>query len=103
MSTAQDSGGVFPTVARNVFVHMVVSSIMVSNLRDMLVVVDTMFTVCMELSPTAPGTVGIGALVFCARSAIWITPSIQVRTWIVDTRIAHTQETTQTTHLAHIG
>ena len=41
----QDSRGVFPTVARNVFVHMVGSSIMVSNLRDILVVVDTMFAV----------------------------------------------------------
>ena len=40
---------------------------MVSSLRDMLLVVDTMFAVCMKLSPTAPGTVGIGALGFvCA-------------------------------------
>ena len=45
---------------------MVGSSIVVSSLRDMLVV-DTMFAACMELSPTAPGTVGIGALGFvCA-------------------------------------
>ena len=42
---------------------MVGSLIMVSNLCDMLVV-DTMFAVCMELSPTAPGTVGICALGF---------------------------------------
>ena len=45
---------------------MLVLLIMVSNLRNMLVV-DTMFAVCMEWSPTAPGTVGIGALgVVCA-------------------------------------
>ena len=37
---------------------------MVSNLRDMLVVVDTMFAGCTELSPTARGIVGIRALGF---------------------------------------
>ena len=63
----QDPGGVFQTVAGNILVCKVGSSIMVSNLRDKLLVVDTMFAVCMELSPTAPGTVGIGALgVVCA-------------------------------------
>ena len=38
-------------------------------------------------------------LVLSAPHAIWITTSIQLRTWIVDTGIAHTQETSQTTHL----
>ena len=40
------------------------SSIIVSNVRDMLVVVESVFEVCVELSPTAPGTVGIGAFGF---------------------------------------
>ena len=39
----------------------------------LLLVVDTMFAVCMELSPTAPGTVGIGALGFVCASGMWIT------------------------------
>ena len=56
--------GVFQTVARNVFVCVLSSSIMVSNLRDMLVVVDTMFPGCVQLSPTARGIVGIRALGF---------------------------------------
>ena len=40
------------------------SLIMVSNLRDMLVVVGTMCAVCMELSPTASRIASIGALGF---------------------------------------
>ena len=59
----QVSGGVFQTVARNVTVCKIRSSIIASNVRDM-VVVQSIFVVCVELSPTAPGTVGIGALGF---------------------------------------
>ena len=40
---------------------------------------------------------------FCVRSGMWITTKIQLRTWIVDTGIAHTQETSQTTHLDMFG
>ena len=40
---------------------------------------------------------------FCVRSGMWITTIIQLRTWIVDTGIAHTQETLQTTHLDIFG
>ena len=40
---------------------------------------------------------------FCAPHAIWITTSFQLRMWIVDTGIAHTQETSQTTHLDIFG
>ena len=60
-------GGVFQTVAGNILVCKVGSLIMVSNLCNILLVVDTMLAVCMKLSPTAPGTVGICALGFvCA-------------------------------------
>ena len=59
-------GGVFQTVPGIILVCKVGSLVTVSNLRDMLVV-DTMFAVCMELSPTALGTVRIEALgVVCA-------------------------------------
>ena len=40
---------------------------------------------------------------FCVRSGMWITTIIQLRTWIVDTGIAHSQETSQTTHLDIFG
>ena len=49
----QVSGGVFQTVARNVTVCKIRSSIIASNVRDM-VVVQSIFVVCVELSPTAP-------------------------------------------------
>ena len=40
---------------------------------------------------------------FRVRSGMWIATIIQLRTWIVDTGIAHTQETSQTTHLDMFG
>ena len=40
---------------------------------------------------------------FCARNAIWITTLIQLRMWNVNTGIAHTQGTTQTTQLDILG
>ena len=60
----QVSGGVFQTVVWNFTVCKIGSSIIVSSFRDMLVVVESMFEVCVELSPTAPGTVGIRAFGF---------------------------------------
>ena len=67
------------------------------SLRDMLVVVESMFAVCAELSPSVAGTVEIGALGF--NDKIGITISNQMRTWIVDTLTAHTLETSRITDL----
>ena len=94
----QVSGGVFQTVAWNFTVCKIRSSIIVSSFRDMLV-----------------AGIDVRSLrgVVADRSAhrwnqsfwflIRITTSFQVRTWIVDTLIAHTQETLRITDLDTFG
>ena len=78
----QVSRGVFKTVARCVLVCKVSSSVFVSHFRGMLMVVESMFAVCVE-------TVKIRSSRFCARSIIWITASNKVRMSVVDTMIVH--------------
>ena len=56
-------------------------------------------TLCVELSPTAPGTFGIGAHGFT-----WDHPTNSgVRTYIVDILIAHTQEASRIADLETFG
>ena len=75
---------------------------MVSNLRDMLVV-DTDVRCLHRVVADCSRHRWHLCSWFCARSAIWITTLIQLRMWIVDTGIALTQGTSQTTHLDIFG
>ena len=95
----QDHGGVFQTVARNVFVAWLVLVIMESKSPRHVVGGGHDVRCLRGVVADCSRHSWDWSSWFCVRSGMWITTIIQLRTWIVDTGIAHTQETSQTTHL----